>query len=129
VAPNPAAAGAGVTAAGAHRGLQGQMVVVAHEHMSVQYPIGLGAGLEQAGLKRRLRSLGLEDVRPVVAPVNYVVAGPGEFDLNLRAMPAVSADSRSGQYPQPDPFFVLRLSGPAKQPPLHWIVTEQPRLT
>ena len=69
-----------VTAAVALRGLQGQMVVVAHEHMSVQHPIGLGAGLEQAGLKRRLRSLGLEDVRPVVAPVNYVVAGPREFE-------------------------------------------------
>jgi hypothetical protein len=51
------------------------MVVVAHEHTSVPHPIGLGGGL-----KRRLRSLGLEDVRPVVAPVNYVLVGPGEFE-------------------------------------------------
>ena len=72
-----------MTAAVALRGLQGQMVVVAHEHMSVRHPIGLGAGLEQAGLKRRLRSLGLEDVRPVVAPVNYVLAGPEEFKSEL----------------------------------------------
>ena len=63
----------------------------------MKHPVALGAGLEQAGLKRRVRSLGLEDVLPVVAP--------GNSSLSLRAVPVVSANSHSGQYPQPNPFL------------------------
>jgi len=49
----------------------------------MQRPVRFPAGLEQAGLKRRLRPFRFEDIRPVVAPVDHVVARPEKFQSQL----------------------------------------------
>ena len=72
------------------------MIVVAHEDMGVEYPVRFDARLEQTGLEGRFCPLGPEQVRPVVAPVDHVVARPGEFESKLAghaAQPACSLDT------------------------------------
>jgi len=77
------------------RGFQRQMIVIAHEHIRVEHPAGLGARLEQTVLERRPRPLGLEDMCPVIATVDHVVARPGEFESQLARHARQSAGAAS----------------------------------
>jgi hypothetical protein len=62
------------------RGFQCQVVMIAHDHKGVEQPPRFGAGFEQTSLKSGLGPLRLEDVHAVVAAINHVVTGSGEFE-------------------------------------------------
>ena len=65
------------------RRLQREVVVVAHDDERMQDPAGLGAGLEQTGLKGHLGLVRLEEIRPVVPAVDHMVARSGKLQTEF----------------------------------------------
>src|ERR1700690_673015 len=106
------------------------MEVIAHHDGRMDQPGPFFGGFYQAGLKSRLRQVGAKDVRPIVTPIDHMVAGPRKFQTQLAghaSMIATRPPAPTGpawhsppalqdQLLQPDPVELPRARWTATRP-------------